>query len=206
MVLTVIRWLNLLAFALPVLGSADRLVAIPTATKIHTHTVRAEILGFPSRDTTLGWLGFGVHPLVDAELSFEARNSNRAVGSLNLGYYYLLPITDFAPGIAVGVHDVLNRTEDGRAAYLAVTYRIGNDGELNQDVPTEVTLGVWSRDGGKLFIGASLPFASEFRVFAEHNSIRPAGGFEFRPVPEAVFRMVFEGAGTGYSVSFSRRF
>ncbi len=200
------RWWTLLAFAIPALVSADRLVSIPTATKIFTRTVRAELLGYPSRDTTLGWLGFGINPLVDAEISFEARNSDRITGSLNLGYYYLLPITDLSPGIAFGIHDALNRTEDGRAAYIAITYRLGNDGELNQDVPTELTVGAWSRDGGKLFVGATIPFASEFRLFTEHNGIRPAAGFEFRPVPEGVFRIIFEERGTGFSLSFGRRF
>lgn len=201
-----LRWWIFLALTAPTLASADRIVTVPTATKISTRAVRGEILTFPGRDTTRAWLGYGINPLLDAELTFESMNSSSVVGSLNVGYYYLLPITDLAPGIAVGVHDVLNRTRDGRAAYLAVTYRLGNDGELNQDIPTELSIGAWSRDGGKLFVGATLPVAEQLRLFAEHDSIRAAGGFEVRPIPEAAFRVVFESRGTGFSLSLTKRF
>lgn len=201
-----LRFLLLALLALPALAMADRIVTIPTATKIPARGIKGEYLTYPAQEAHRIWFGYGVDPLIDVEINFESIGSRGYATTFNAGYYYLLPITDIAPGIAVGIQDALNQTEDGRAIYLAVTYRFGNDGELNQDIPTEVSFGGWSRDGGKVFVGATLPLASQLRLFAEHNSIRAAAGFEVRPFENAAFRVIFESRATGFSFSYSRRF
>jgi hypothetical protein len=108
-----------------------------------------------------------------------------------VAYNYILPITDVSPGISVGLNDVLNRTRDGRSAYLAWTHRYGNIGELNQNVPTEFTMGVSSQQSGPFFVGLTVPLAEHLRLLAEHNGKRLTAGVELRPIPNVGVRFLF---------------
>lgn len=194
----------LAAWALPSL--ADREITIPKGNKIRDGFVRAELLGVPGDKTTRAWLGAGFLQAFDFEFTSIRTKTQDWTQSFDVSYNFAPPITDISPGLSVGVQDALNRTENGRAVYLAATFRYGNTGELNQDVPTELTLGFWSRQSGLFFIGASLPFSDKFLLIAEHDSSRLAGGLEFRPVPGLVLKSVFEADGTSFGVSLRHRF
>lgn len=170
---------------------ADRLILIPLGKKLLSNTFRYEVLTEPSRDNTQGWIGGGFGHSFDFEITGESFNDNRMTNSLDLAYNYTVPIVDFAPGVSFGFQDALGVTERGRNMYVAITYRFGNSGELNQDIPTEFTFGFWSRREGAVFAGARLPFSHTLSLIAEHDSENITGGFEISPHETASFRFLF---------------
>jgi hypothetical protein len=172
-------------------ASADRLVLIPTGKKLLSETFQLEILTDHSRDITMGWVGLGLGQSFDVEVTGESFDDNRMVNSVDFSYNYTVPIVDFAPGISFGVQDAMNVTERGRNLYMAVTYRFGNYGELNQDIPTELTFGFWSRAQGVLFAGVRLPFSETFSVLAEHDSENLTAGIELSPHEGVAFKALF---------------
>lgn len=179
---------------------------MPQGKKIRDGVWRIESLFGPSKDPTRVWLGTGFASSYDLELTGYQDRGRPWRGSLDASYNYSPPIVDIAPGISVGVQDAMNVTPEGRALYLATTFRFGNVGELNQDVPTELTIGFWSRKEGVAFFGASLPVSDKVVLVAEHNSLRLAGALELRPFSGLRLKSVFESGGTLFSVSLSRRF
>jgi len=185
---------SLLVISLLVLAStsfADRIVDVPTATRLRDDMARFEFLGVPGRDRSQAWLGIGVAKSFELELTAEKFDSNAYVGSFNVAYNYILPITDLTPGVSLGMKDVLNRTRDGRSAYVAWTQRYGNIGELNQNVPTEFTIGASSQPDGPFFVGLMVPLAEHLRLLAEHNGKRLTAGVEMRPIPNVGVRLLF---------------
>jgi hypothetical protein len=170
---------------------ADRLILIPTGKKLLNDTFRIEVLTDRSRDATMGWLGLGVGESFDFEVTAESFNDNRMVNSLDFSYNYTVPVVDFLPGLSVGVQDAMNVTERGRNVYVAVTHRYGNYGELNQDLPTELTYGLWTRSGGLFFAGVTLPFSRTLQLVAEHDSDVFTAGVQLSPHEGVQFRALF---------------
>ena len=195
-----------LALLLATAASADRLIRIPTGKKLLSDTYRLDFLTEPSRDRTLGWLGAGLGHSFDLELTGESFDSNRIVSSLDFSYNYLVPITDFIPGLSFGVQDALGVTERGRSLYLAVTYRLGNYGEHNQDVPTELTIGFWDRREGVAFGGVNLPFSEHLKLLAEHDASHLTAGFELSPLDGGSFRFLFRKNQVLIGLRISKRF
>ncbi|MBS1723975.1 MAG: hypothetical protein JSS66_13600 [Armatimonadetes bacterium] len=185
---------------------ADHEITVPKGRKLLDGQFRAEILGVPGERTTRAWLGAGFLKAFDLELTSSRGQDTDWRSSFDFSYNYSPPIMDVAPGVSIGVQDALNVTEEGRAAFLAVTYRYGNEGALNQDIPTDLTLGIWSRKTGLAFFGVNLPFSETFRLIGEHNSKRLAGGFELRARPGIVFKTVFEAGGTQFGLSLNTKF
>lgn len=201
------RWPTLLSLLLvPAIVFADREITIPKGRRLTAGEWRAEILGVPGERTLNAWLGTGLLDSLDVELSLTRTASQDTVGSFDFSYNFAPPLIDVSPGLSFGVQDALNRTEDGRALYVATTYRYGNDGELNQDIPTEVSFGFWTRTSGLFFIGARLPFSEHVILVAEHNSRRLAGGVELRPLRGVVFKTVFESGATALGLSLNHKF
>lgn len=183
-------WILVLTFVVAS-AHADRLILIPTGKKISASALRYDLLTWNSQDTTLGWVGSGIGQSYDFEISGESFDSNRMVNGLDVSYNYTMPVVDFAPGVSVGLQDATNQTHRGRNAYLAVTYRFGNVGRHNQDVPTELTFGFWTRSEGLMFFGAKLPFSKILSLVAEHDSENLTSGFEVSPIEGGTFRILF---------------
>ncbi|MCW5937164.1 MAG: hypothetical protein KIT11_07655 [Fimbriimonadaceae bacterium] len=185
---------------------ADREIRVPMGRKLLEGQVRIEALFQPGEERAQAWLGAGFLQSYDGEINFVRNEGGQWEPTLDLAYNFTPPITDIAPGISVGLLDLANKTEGGRAGYLAMTYRYGNVGDLNQDVPTDLTIGFWSRKSGLLFFAVSLPISDKLLFLAEHDSLRLAGGIELRPVPFATFKAVFERGGTLFSAGLTTRF
>lgn len=185
---------------------ADRLIMIPTGKKILSGGLRYEILTLSGKDSTLGWVGAGIGQSYDFEITGESYDSNRVTTSLDMSYNYTVPVTDFAPGVSFGVQDVRNVTRRGRNAYLAVTYRFGNYGEHNQDVPTELTFGFWTRHKGLMFVGASLPLSEPLSLVMEHDSEQLSAGFDLSPFRGGSFRAMFRAHETVIGLRFFAAF
>lgn len=196
------------AIALLLCGGAfaDRFVETPTGYSVRHRWVKTEAWWANGRDFDHAYLGVGIAQGFDigATLNRYGQPSDRF--GLDASWNYIRPLTDYAPGISVGMVDVLNETEMGRAAYFALTYRIGNYDPGNQDVPTDFSFGWWTRDGGSLFLSCSLPFSYSLRMISEYDGRQLAAGVEIRPFPDATIRWVFrEGnpvIGFGYSARF----
>jgi hypothetical protein len=170
---------------------ADRLILIPTGKKLLTESFQLEILTDRSRDITMGWFGTGLGQSFDFEVTGESFDDNRLVASVDFSYNYTVPVVDFIPGVSFGVQDAMNVTDRGRNVYLAVTHRFGNVGELNQDIPTELTYGFWTREGGLVFAGVSLPFSHTLQLLAEHDSDNLTAGVQIKPHEGVSFRALF---------------
>jgi hypothetical protein len=165
----------------PCVAAADRLVDIPIGRKLLQGTVRVRATApLEAGRATQVLVGSGVLESYDVDVVLDRETRGRWRASLDVSFNFAPPITDIAPGVSVGVLDIANRAE-GRAAYLAFTQRFGNYGELNQNTPTEVTLGVWSRGNGLVFVGASLPLWDRLLVLAEATGQGVTAGFEARP-------------------------
>ena len=186
------RYLALsVALAISCSAFADRLLLIPVGKKIFTNAYRYEILTEPSRDNAQGWIGTGLGHSFDLEVTGESFDSNRVTNSLDFSYNYTVPIVDFLPGISFGVQDLMNVTRRGRNLYAVTTFRFGNVGRYNQDVPTELTIGFWTRSEGLMFAGVTIPFSESLSVMAEHDGENLTGGFEITPVQGASFRFMY---------------
>lgn len=186
-------------------ASADRFLRAPTGYSLRLQEARTEAWWNGDRFDR-GTLAFGVLQNLEVGATFERGLSNPDRFGFDLSYNYIRPIVDYTPGIAVGVLDVFNETSDGRAAYLALTMRMGNYDPGNQDVPTELNLGFWSRHGGTSFISFSLPFAEQFRLISEYEGREISAGFDFRPVKGLSVRWVFVEGRPSYGLGFRARF
>lgn len=152
------------------------------------------------------WVEAGLTKSFDFGIHLHQMDGERFAATVDFGYNILVPIVDIAPGVSVGVRDAIGNTELGRAAYAAVTYRIGNVGSQNQDIPTEIVLGVWSRRSGLFFGGASLPLSKEIRLLGESDSKYVWAGVEFKPVKDAAIRVLLRDGAPSIGLNFSRKF
>lgn len=185
---------------------ADRDISVPKGHKILDGDFRLDYLGSSGEKPAMAWLGTGIMKAFEADLQLVRTNSERWTGTFEFSYNFAPPIIDVSPGLSFGIVDGLNKTLGGRAAYVALTFYYGNQGELNQDVPTEATLGLWTRKSGLGFFSLRLPFAEQFSLIAEHDSDRLAAGFELRPVKGLSAKMVFETGRTLMGLTLNHRF
>lgn len=171
-----------LAACCPWLAFADRLILIPTATKLQYGTYRLEHL-FDQRGSghTQQYAGFGIGMSFDMALTSGDLGGGHDA-SVDFAFHVLDPIVNFAPGVSVGVVDALDKTQDGRRGYVATTYRSGLDGAFNAFNPAEATLGVFFGSKNAWFAGAQLPFSDALRLLVEHDSYRLSAGVEIRPI------------------------
>lgn len=186
---------------------ADRLLFIPTGKKLPQGTLRGEwLFDGGDRERNRFYLGAGVTRNLEVEfLTFSPpRHGESRLDSFNLSYNYVDPVVGFVPGITLGIRDVLNRSE-GRALFIATTYRIGLVGEFNSDTPAELTLGVGTKPYRGAFVGVTLPFTATFRAIGEHDSRDLRAGFEFKPHRDVAFRWFHQEQGGTWSLSWTRR-
>lgn len=179
-----------LALVLPLSALADRLIFIPTATKLNYGSYRLEHV-FDQRGgaNSQTYLGLGVGLAFDMAVTSGDIQGGDDV-SVDFAFHVLDPIVNLAPGFSVGVVDAMDRTADGRRMYIATTYRSGLDGPFNAFTPAEVTLGVFMGSRNAMFVGVQLPFSDALRVLVEHDSNRLAAGFEVRPFKAMSLRWV----------------
>ncbi len=188
-------------------AQAERLILIPTGKKYAKGMLRTEwLLAGKHPDDVQWFLGTGIGDSFDAEILYERLGPNPHVSSVNFAYNYLVPVVNLTPGISFGVRDLMNKTADRRSLYLATTFRIGLDGDYNSDVPMELTIGVGTESIKGLFVGVMIPASENFRLLAEHDSLRITAGFEIRPVKGFGFRALFRENRTLWGLNYEMRF
>jgi hypothetical protein len=174
------------------LSFADRIILAPSALKVRNRHVRFEYDVELNRNRNArGYLAVGMTREIEAELILDRVESKPDLASLNLSYQYLPCIVDAAPGISIGVQDLMDRTIERRMAYVAFTYRFGMDGPHNSFTPLELSLGfgVGRRNG--VFVGVMVPFTWQFRLLADHNIRGVSAGLEYFPLHNASLRWIF---------------
>lgn len=181
---------------------ADRTLFSPKGTKLISNSFKIESVY--SHKDRYSWFAIGLSPQWEVEVG-HFHESGQSNASISAVYNIALPIMDISPGISFGVVDATNETIDGRAVFAAITYRYGNYGVLNQDVPTELTFGVWSRTGGA-FVSTSLPFADFLRLIGEHDGRQLRAGIDVRPIEGLSLKILFEPSRTLTGASFQARF
>ena len=189
------------------MACADRIILAPNALKVLNRSARLEYLFEPSR--TGNWrtyLGLGLTKDVEVDLLLSHFENRAQLGTFNASYQFLIPIVDTAPGIAFGIQDVMDRTPERRMYYVAFTQRFGLDGPANSTTPLELTtgFGVGRRSG--VFVGFMLPMTWQFRILAEHDLNRVAGGFEYRPFRGGALRAIFQSGSTHLGLRYTYRF
>lgn len=171
---------------------ADRLINIPTGTKVFVRTLKLDSQWVPTntRQSRFG-LRAPIGQNMDVEIDAAQAQGNRGRLRLSAGYQLFVPIPDVAPGICVGIRDIGDEGPDGRSAYLAFTYKFAQEGYYNQNVPVDLTLGIGTGGLRGPFGGIVLPFADAFRLLAEYDTKRLTGGLEIRPVRDLSVQWLF---------------
>lgn len=188
-------------------ASADRLFLLPVGKKIPFRTGRVEYTFDASEHSTnRGWLGLGLTNIFDLELTYEQFGGRDRVHSVDFSYNYITPITDFGPGISVGVRDALNDTQEGRYYYLATTHLVGLEGAMNQNVPAEFTIGYAAGSRNGLFASAYIPFTEFFRAITEFNKSGVTNGLELRPQRNLTVRWMHRDQQALWSLGWTQRF
>ncbi len=196
-----------IAIALCVPASAERVIFIPNGNKIRFGTAKFQSLyEGGSRRQEWGLLSVGVTREIEAEIEFEHFRPSSSRATAGFAYNFINPITDFAPGVTVGVLDILNRTTAGRRTFLAATYRFGQDSQYNQNSPMEFTLGISHGSRLNPIIGVTMPLTWQFKALAEHDGYLVSAGFEFKPVRNLAVRWIHRPNQTLWGLDLNVRF
>lgn len=205
------RWLTPCVFFLLSLWArpvyADRLISIPTGVKVLFKTCRAELLMDGGRRSIVSSaFAVGLTKDFDAEFHMDRLGSNRWTGTADVSYNFIPAVSDFLPGVSLGVMDIFDRSPGRRYAYIAATQRIGLDGDQNSGVPLEATVGFrFGRHSGA-FVGASIPFTWQFYGLADHDGLNLRAGLEFRATRSLAVRWVTSSVGSQWSARWTARF
>lgn len=172
---------------------ADRLITVPTATKIRLNTIKVEGLLEQSRGRSQKYyLGTGVTDAIDLEFTSERFNGNNLRTSFDVAYNVLPPLPGYGPGVSVGVQDTLGVTRDGRRFYLAITTKEGDADTVSGWVSLEYTIGMYFGAVTSPFVGLSIPFTPYVKFLSEYNGRRVNAGVEIRPTQDIGLRAIFE--------------
>lgn len=175
------------------IACADRLITIPTGSKVTLNTIKAEALWEQSRARTFrSYFGFGVTDAIDMQITTERYQGRPNEGSFDLAYNIIPPIVGIGPGISVGVQDALNNSRDGRRYFIAITSKEGFADSVNGTIPAEFTIGGYLGSVNSPFVGVMLPFTDRVRFLAEYNGKRILAGLDIRPVNNLGLRAIFE--------------
>lgn len=199
-------WMGVL-LAVAAVSHGDRVIYVPTATKILNRHFRVEHLWEPTKSNRFDtMLGVGVTRDIEVEFVLNRFDQTASLGTFNASFQFVPPLVDTAPGLSLGVQDALDRTPDGRGYYFAFTYRLGLDGEYNSRTPLEISMGgMFGRRNG-LFVGVQLPFTWQFRGLVEHDTRRVTGGFEYRPLHGFAVRALWRQGQTLLGVRYTAKF
>lgn len=201
------RLFVLAAVFLPALSMADREIFIPTGDKLPLDTMRLEyMLMDPNTHAYDAFAAFGLTRELEAEFELQNLGSgNPGLGTFNLGYTFVNPVTDTVPGISVGVQDALNNTDRGRSFYIATTYRVGTTGEMGAD-HLDVNFGIGFGHRTRPYVGVVLPFSPRLVGLVEDDGENLTGGIEIRPFHGVQLRWMAQEHLTFWSLRWTARF
>ncbi len=192
-------------FTLPASARADRLINTPTATKLVAGSVRLEqMFGLSNRSEMRESLLYAVDDTVEVEAR-RFRSAGRDDTTFDLYATIISPFKGYAPGIAVGMRDVLGATSDGRRGWVAVTFREAFQlGEFERGA--DITIGGFIGTRGSALLALSIPLGPDLRLLAENDGIRLSAGFQYSPIRNLELRLVTEDRTPLGSFRYSLRF
>src|SRR5579862_6276184 len=153
-----------LAFGLATGAFADRLITIPLGRKVLFDDFKFDsFIEMSSGRTWDRYVGFGLTRQIEIDYHGEKIDHGPMRDTFDFSYNYLAPIMNQSPGISVGIQDALNRTQNGRRAYIAATWRQSVDDIGHGNLPLEATLGYSQGSSGAGFVGVSIPLSEQVR-------------------------------------------
>jgi hypothetical protein len=197
--------LSVLFFCTSAMG--DPLVDIPTARKLTYGTYQIELAGqFTDSQEQLAWFNAGVGKSLEATIETQRFGREAVKTSEDLMYSVIAAIPGLSPGLAFGVQDFANTSQDGRRLYGVITFRDPTE-TFEGQIPLDLSIGTYYRRGQFYpFAGLSLPLSHKFKVFGEYDGFRPVGGIEFKSSQSLSFRLMARGPNTLADVLWTSRF
>ncbi|MDW8052546.1 MAG: hypothetical protein RMJ83_08730 [Armatimonadota bacterium] len=146
---------------------ADRLIEIPTGRLVYPERAALELgflAGTPEQARLL--LNFRVANLWEVQGARTGFDRRLEVYGVQYSLYPEIP--GYAPGVALGITDIANRTTQGRGYYLAISYGIAALGRTPLDHDLRVHLGFGAEGAPHFFIGFDIPLNNYLFLRAEY--------------------------------------
>lgn len=178
---------SLVAMGAVILARADRLLLVPTAHGLGPGAVRAEgwyATGFGQPRAVFA--GFGLGSGVEAQARWVQLASPAGPAAVDLQYTYISPVADISPGLATGVLDAFDTTEDGRRIYACATLNRGPG--YGRYAEFTVGLAVGRRSGP--MAGLRVPLGRSTVALGEYDGVRWSGGVEYKLNAQVYGRIV----------------
>lgn len=166
---------------------ADRLIEIPTGKLIYPERLTVEagfLTGKPERERLL--VNFRVGGLLEIQGARTGFDNRLEVYGLQYSVYPEIP--GYAPGLSVGVSDVLNRTTQGRGYFVALSYSIAALGQTPLDHDLRVHLGFGWEGVSAFFFGFDVPLTNQIFLRAEHTGSHINAALAWRPSNQVELR------------------
>jgi hypothetical protein len=187
-------------------AQADPLIDIPTARKLPYGDFKLEFADESSEtQTQLAWFDAGIGKSFEATFEAERFGREPVKTSEDFMYNVISAIPGLAPGIAFGVEDIANTSQDGRRPYAVITYREATQ-TFDGDIPFDLSVGTYFKNRLYPFVGMSLPLSHKIRVIGEFDGFRPVGGLEFQSSHALTFRLLVRGGNTLGDVVWTSHF
>ena len=196
-----------LAMQLSVFVFANNALFTPTASVLQTNEVQLDdFYGLGQRANEYGQVSVGLGD--GFELGYAANRFNRTSygSSVNIEYDYLVPFTDYAPGIAFGVIDGLNRTTVGRQFYFVASFSIGLNYDLQQSLAATVSFGYLAGNRTTPFVNAMIPLGGSVSYIVEDDGNEINTGFDLRILKPVTLRVAMRGSATLVGLRWNWKF
>lgn len=175
------RVVGLLMLGLIVLqtASADRLIEIPTGRLVYPERLAMEVgvlENTPHQTRML--INLRVANLWEVQGARTGFDGRLEVYGIQYSVYPEIP--GYAPGVAVGISDLTDRTSQGRGYYVAISYGIAALGKTPLDHDLRVHLGFGAEGAPSFFIGFDIPLNNYLFLRAEYADNQINGALAWR--------------------------
>jgi len=175
---------------------ADRLLRLPTANSLFEGQWVTEDLYSTRTHSHTGFLQIGLPSFFEVGALIEKGDL-----AVNLQYSFVQPFPEYSPGLAVGVLDIGNDTDAGRAIWAAATwqYNVYADWADRERISFTLGGGTGPRFKGA-FVALELPVYRGWSLLMEHDSRTLTVGVSFSPDSNVLARAVIEDGRAAYSL------
>ncbi|GIV02734.1 MAG: hypothetical protein KatS3mg015_1564 [Fimbriimonadales bacterium] len=177
---------------------ADRLLRLPLANSLYEGQWVVEDLYSTRTHSHTGFLQIGLPSFFEAGVLAEKGR----VGA-NIQYSFVQPFPEYSPGLAVGVLDIANQTDAGRAVWVAVTWQYNVYADWADRERISFTLGGGTAPRFKgAFLALDVPVYTGWSLLMEHDSRTLTVGAEYSPSKNIRVRALIADGRAGYSLGF----
>jgi len=155
--------------------------------------MRLEFLVFGEEtEKSLSFVQMGILPFMELQIVREEFPGEKPSASANFIYSISQPIPDYFPGVAVGILDILNETENERSFFAALTWQSIVYSDWAENESSSFTIGIGTgklKDG--IFINTSLPLYKRITFFGEYDTKIMIAGFDITALENITIRLAF---------------